>query len=146
MDIKHLLLSSLIGAVVIAALANTPLLNLVNCLLYLGFWGGAFLAAWIYGHLTGYLTIGRGIAVGVLAGAFATFIGYQLDLLGLAHAHGFFYTLRHLLPAGITLNMLPASGFALAQNNLFGFFTYLVWGVIGGLLGGAIFRSPQKTI
>ncbi len=146
MDVKNLLLSSLIGAVVIAALANTPLLNLVNCLLYLGFWGGALLAAWIYGHLTGSLTIGSGITVGALAGAFAALIGFQLSLLGLAHAHGFFHTLRQLLSAGPTLNMLSASGFALARYNILGFFTYVVWGVIGGLLGRAIFRSPHKAI
>jgi hypothetical protein len=76
MSIKILPISSLIGAVVIAALVNISLMNSVISLRFFCFWGGTFLAAWLYKCLNVSPTIGGGIAVGRIARVFAAVTGF----------------------------------------------------------------------
>jgi len=139
MNTKNLLIASLIGAAVTAFFANVPLLNLVNCLVCLPFWGGPLLATWFYKRQTGTMSLSQAVGVGVLAGVFAGLFGFLLSLIGMAGASGLVNQLRQYMPAE---NIPPLfTGGAALSIALFGVINSVVFGLIGGLLGGAFFKD-----
>jgi ABC-type Co2+ transport system permease subunit len=144
MNIKNLLIASVVGGVVSAVVSNTPYLEFVNCLLCAGFWGGALLAVWLYRRLGGSVTLGQAAAVGALAGVWHAVLGILLSFVGLAGAAGFANTMRTFLPpdamAGIAEGTTGLAGIAF---NLVGVVIDIVLGTLGGLLGGAIFQARQ---
>jgi hypothetical protein len=145
MNTKHLLIGSLIGAAVSLILANTPVLNLVNCLLCAGFWGGPLLGVWYYKRQAGTMTLGQGVAVGALAGLLAGVIGFALSFVGLAGIQAVAESYTRLVPgeAGIGESM------ALVESTLFnlgGIVFEIALGAIGGLIGGAIFRTKPAAL
>jgi hypothetical protein len=140
MNTKNLLIASLVGGLVSTVLSNVPILNLVNCLLCAGFWGGAILAVWLYKRLAGSVTLGQGTAVGTLAGVWAGAIGFALSLVGLAGAEALMNSYAQFLPA--EAGMEPAlAGPMSVLFNLMGVLTNIAFGAIGGLIGGAIFKT-----
>jgi hypothetical protein len=147
MNTKNLLIAGLIGGLVCTALSNIPVLNLVNCLLCVGFWGGAILAAWLYKRFTGSLTLGQGVLAGTVAGVCAGLLGFLLSFFGLAGASGLMATYSQFLPpdalTGAKANLV---GPMAVLFNLVGVIVNVVFGVIGGLIGGAIFKSRPQTI
>ncbi len=145
MNIKNLIISSLIGGIVIAALANIPVINLINCLLCMGYWVGAILAVWLYRRFEGTLTLGQGVAVGALAGVWSGLINLILGLVTAAGIATLITTLNQILPAD-TLNLQPdfAGGLAILFN-LVGVFLNIILGTIGGLIGGAIFQTKPEA-
>jgi len=145
MNTKNLLIASLVGGVAITLLANVPILNFINCLLCAGFWGGAILAVWLYKRLTGSLTLGQAVAVGTLAGVFAGVLGFLLSFAGLAGAQALMDSYAQFIPSEEAAEP-PLSGVAEVAFNLLGVLTTIVFGAIGGLIGGAIFKSrPPAT-
>jgi MFS family permease len=145
MNIKNLIISSLIGGIVIAALANIPVINLINCLLCIGYWAGAILAVWLYKKFEGSLTLGQGVAVGALAGFWSGLINFILGLISAAGIATLITTLNQILPPD-TLNLQPDYAGRLAiLFNLIGVFLNLILGTLGGLIGGAIFQTRPET-
>ena len=98
MNIKNLIISSLIGGIVIAAIANIPVLQLINCLLCIGYWAGAILAVWLYRRFEGTLTLGQGVAVGALAGVWSGIINFIVGLITAAGIATAFTALEQVLP------------------------------------------------
>jgi hypothetical protein len=150
MNIRNLLIASLTGAVVSTVLSNTPYLNIVNCLLCAGFWGGAIFAVWLYKRLTGTLTLVQGVAVGALSAVFAGVMGLLLSLAGLAGLGALVNSYSMGAPVEIPPDVQPfLTGGLSWVFNLIGVLIQIVFGVIGGLIGGAIFQTrtpvPQPS-
>ena len=145
MNIKNLIISSLIGGVVIAAIANIPVLNFVNCLLCIGYWAGAILAVWLYKRFEDTLTLGQGVAVGALAGVWSGIINF---IVGLITAAGFataFTALEQVLPPdtlGLSSDFLASMAILV---YVFGFIMNIFLGTLGGLIGGAIFQTKPEA-
>jgi len=134
----------LIGAVVTTVLANIPFVNLLNCLLCLPFWGGPLLAAWYYQRQTCTMTMNHAISVGALTGLFAGILGFLLSLVGMAGASSLANQVSQYLPA----DSIPPDILTGPASFLFtcaGVLTNIVFGVIGGLIAGAIFKQKSPT-
>jgi hypothetical protein len=140
MNTKQLLITSLVGGVVSTLLSNIPVINLINCLLCAGFWIGPLLAVWMYRRQVGSLTLGQGVLIGTLAGVWAGVFGFALSLFGLAGAAALMRTYSQFLPQDSGIDLGGAAFSVLL--NLFGVGFNVLFGAIGGLLGGAIFRTP----
>jgi hypothetical protein len=145
MNTKNLLIASLVGAITTTALANIPYISIVNCLLCVGFWGGAILSVWLYQRMTGTMTIGQAVIVGTVTGVFSGLLGFLLGLVGLAGAAGLIKTYGPLLAADESPDLSSAlTGSWIIIFNLVGVMVNIVFGALGGLIGGAIFKS--KTL
>lgn len=146
MNIKNLIISSLIGGIVIAALANIPVINVINCLLCIGYWAGAILAVWLYKRFEGSLTLGQGVAVGALAGVWSGLINFIVGLVGAASIATILSTVEQVLPAD-TVNLDgDFIGRIAFLANIFGIFLNIFLGTLGGLIGGAIFQTKPEAI
>ena len=143
MNTKNLLIASLIGAVVTTFFANVPLVNLVNCLVCLPFWGGPLLATWIYKRQTGTMSLNQAISVGVLAGAFAGLLGFLLSLIGMAGASGLVNQLSLYLPQEEAPSLF--TGATALMFTLMGAITNIVFGLVGGMIGAAIWQDKVSA-
>jgi hypothetical protein len=121
-----------------------PIINLVNCLLCAGFWAGPLLAVWIYKRQTGSLTLGQGVAIGALAGVWSGLIGLLLSLVNLAGIQSVIESYALLVPQGLDLGE-PMGGVESTLLNLGGVAFEIVLGAIGGLIGGALFRTKPAV-
>lgn len=149
MNTKHLLTASLVGGAISVALANAPYVSLINILFCAGFWIGPLAAVLLYRRLDGGLTLRDALLTGVLAGVWHGLFGLLLSPLGLAGAGGLLNGLRPIIStqdmAELETNLTGLGGLTF---NLFGVAFDIVFGFIGGLLGGAFFhtrREPAKT-
>jgi hypothetical protein len=140
MNTKNLIIASLIGAAAGLVVNNVPFVNLVNCLLCIGFWGSAVLAVWIYLRMTGSLTLGQGVAIGALTGFWAGLFGFLLSFVGLAGAAALLNSYKLVAPQNASFQMPSESGIPF---TLAGVCVDLVFGTIGGLIGGLIFRTKK---
>jgi hypothetical protein len=148
MNTKNLLIAALVGGVVTEVLTNVPILNLLGCLLCLSFWIGPLLAVWLYRRLQGEVTLGQGTGIGTLAGVIAGLIGFLLSFANLAGMSSFVNGVRPFLSPQDLQNVDTAlSGAVLMVFNLVGVGITILFGAIGGLIGGAIFkkRNPPAT-
>ena len=143
---RSLSLASLIAGVASTVVSNIPIINLVNCLLCAAFWGSGILAVWLYRRLAGAVTMRQAVVVGTLAGVWAGVFGFLLSFVGLAGASGLLNTVRPFLSAedlagaGQALDPITAMLF-----NLAGVITNIVFGALGGLIGGAIFKPRPEA-
>lgn len=144
MNTKTLLIASLIGGLVSTTLSNIPIINFVNCLLCAGFWGGALLAVWIYKRQTGAVTLGQAVIVGALAGVWAGIFGFALSLFGLAGAEALMKSYAQFAPKDAQIEM-PARGVGSVLFNLAGVMVDIIFGAIGGLVGGLIYRAKPAV-
>ena len=144
MNSKNLLTASLVGGLVSTILSNVPIINLVNCLLCAGFWAGPLLAVWMYKRQGGALSLAQGIGIGALAGVWAGLFGFLLSFVGLAGAGALMQSYAKFLPpdAGV---QEPLVGPASILFNLIGVGVNIMFGAIGGLIGGAMFRSKPAS-
>jgi hypothetical protein len=141
MNTKNLILASLVGGAVSLIVANVPYISLVNLLLCVGFWGSAVLAVWLYFRMTGSVTLGQAVAIGTLAGFWAGLFGFLLSFIGLAGASALLNSYKSILPADAAFQMPPEAGMAFTIG---GVCFDIVFGAIGGLVGGLIFRNRNK--
>jgi hypothetical protein len=141
---RNLLIASLIGGLASTALSNIPVINLVNCILCAGFWGGPLLAVWYYKRQTSPLTMGMAVSVGVLAGVWAGVFGFLLSFVGWAGAGALMKSYTQFLPPTASVE-LPPEGAASVLFNLVGVGVNILFGLIGGLIGGAIFKTKPST-
>lgn len=144
MDTKKLWLVSLVGGLISTALSNIPIINLVNCLLCAGFWVGALVAVWMYKRQTGAVTLKQGIVIGVVTGVFAGVFGFLLSLFGMAGAEALMKSYAQFAPPDAKID-LPQPGIASVLFNLIGVGVNVVFGAIGGLVGGLIFQSKPAA-
>src|SRR5512145_2142290 len=143
MNTKNLWIASLGGAAVSLLAANLPYVNLVNCLLCVGFWGSAIFAVWLYRRLGGTLTVMDGVKVGALSGLVAWFIGFLLSFAGLAGIQGMMSSAGQLLgsDAGGGLQDMPA--WAPTLFNLLAVVVEVGFGAVGGWIGRTLFRTDR---
>ncbi len=144
MNTKNLWIAALIGAVVTTFFANFPILNLVNCLVCLPFWGGPLLAVWFYKRQTGTMNMTHAIYVGLLAGLLAGALGFLLSFAGMAGAAGVVNQLRQYMPQE-NIPQIFTGGMALAFTFM-GVLTNIVFGLIGGLVGGAFWQDKTPVV
>lgn len=123
-------------------LSNVPVPNHVNCLVCAGFWGGEVLAVWLYERQTGTLSLGQGVDVGTLAGVWAGVFGFVLSLAGLAGAAALMKSFGSYLPPDAGIESL-AAGPASVLFDIVG--VSIVFGAIGGLIGGASFKTKPPA-
>jgi hypothetical protein len=144
MNTKNLILASLAGGLISIILVNTPFVNLVNLLICAGFWVGPLLAVWLYRRLGEHLTLRYAIAIGMLAGVWHGLFGILLSLFGLAGAGGFLNEVRPFVSAQDLPNLETSlTGLGGMLFNLFGVLMDILFGFIGGLIGGALFRTDR---
>ena len=147
MNTKNLLLAGLIGGLISTALSNIPIINFVNCLLCAGFWAGALFAVWFYKRQTGSVTLGQGVVIGLVAGAFHGVFGFILGLVGLAGSQALMQSYAKYLPPEANIET-PPPGIASVLFDLAGVVVDLIFGAIGGLVGGLIFKpkTPPPAV
>jgi hypothetical protein len=142
---RNLLVASLIGGLVSVVLSNVPILNLINCLLCAGFWLGPLLAVWLYRRQSDAMSLGQAAGIGTLAGAWHGLFGLVLSLAGIAGGPAFIENYARLAPDGAAIDQTLAGMGAMAIT-LVGVVVSILFGTVGGLIGGAIFKktSPAK--
>jgi hypothetical protein len=145
MNTKNLIIASLIGGLISIILSNVPILNLVNCLLCAGFWAGPLFAAWFYKRQTGTVTLGQGAAIGALAGVWAGVFGLILAFFNLAGFGALLQSYSQFMPqdaVDLDPSLFGAMGWLF---NFVGVGFDIVVGTIGGLVGGAIFKTKTPA-
>ena len=146
MNTRNLWIAALSGAVLTTLVSNLAVINLVNCLCFAGFWGGAIFTAWLYRRLNGTLTIREGIWLGALTGLCAGLLGFVLSFLGLAGFQGMVNELAQFLPAEDMQDFATFPTWGVLLFNLLGVLTNVIFGTVGGWIGGAIFRTDRHAI
>jgi hypothetical protein len=145
MNTRNLWIAALSGAILTTLVSNLPLLGFVNCLLCAGFWGSAIFAVWLYRRLTGSLSLNQGARIGALTGLLAGLLGFALSFAGLAGAQGFLNSAQQFLPADATKGMQAIPAWGGIIFNLLGVILNVIFGAIGGWIGGAVFNPNRKT-
>lgn len=144
MNTKYLLAASLAGGLISTLLVNTPYVNLLNLLICAGFWIGPIVAVWLYRGLDGALTLSQAVAAGILAGAWHGFFGLAMSPLGLAGAGGLLNEARPFVSAQDWPALETAlTGVGGILFDLVGVVIDIVFGFIGGLVGGRIFGARR---
>jgi hypothetical protein len=141
MDYRNVTLAVLIGAAASVIFANVPILNLTNCLLCAPFWASAILAVWIYRRQTGSLTMARAVVIGIGVGLVAGVVGFLLSFIGWAGGAALINSYKSFLPADSGVQ-IPAEAPDILIN-LCGVLIEIVFGAVGGLIGGAVFRTNR---
>lgn len=146
MNTKHLLTASLVGGLISLLLANAPFVSLINFLLCAGFWIGPIMAVWLYRRPKGTVTFREAIFTGVLAGAWHGLFGLVLSPLGLAGAGGLLSAAQPFMQAQdwseLETNLTGIGGLLF---NLIGILIDMFFGLVGGLIGAAIFGARRVT-
>lgn len=141
MNTKNLLIASGIGALVTTIVVSIPVVNFLICLVCLPLWGGPLLATWIYKRQNGMMPMNHALAVGVAAGVFAAVLSFLVSLaLGPVTSAALLTLLEQYMPSGSApigpVNTTPTVG-----SLVFGVLVNAVFGLIGGLIGGSLFKD-----
>jgi hypothetical protein len=143
MNTRSLWIASVSGALLTTLVSNLPLIGLVNCLLCAGFWGSSIFAVWLYRRLSGTPTVRQGLGIGALTGLLAGLLGFALSFAGLAGMQGLMNSTAGLLPPDATTGLADVPAWGALVFNLFGVFFNVVFGTLGGWIGGAIFNRSS---
>lgn len=145
MNDKNLWIACLSGAVLTTLVSNVPFVDIVNILCFAGFWGGAIFAVWLFRQLTGTVSAPQSVRIGLLTGLLAGILGFALSFLGVSGLQGMMNELGGVLPAEDMQDVenIPLWG-ALVFNTC-GVIFNVVFGMIGGWLGGLLFRSDRQV-
>ncbi len=146
MNTKHLLTASLVGGLISVLLANTPFVNLINLLVCVGFWIGPLFAVWLYRRQEPAMTLNQALVVGLTAGLWHGLFGLILSPLGLAGAGSLLNEVQPFMSAQDAPNPQTAlTGIGGLVFNLAGLVFDVAFGLIGGLIGGVIFKARRAT-
>ena len=148
MNTKNLMLSAGLGGLATIGLTNIPILSWLTCLICVTFWIGPVFAVWLYKRLQGEVTLNQGLAIGALAGAIAGVIGFLLSFTNLTGVGDMTEALRGMgMVQEQDLEQMQAlfSGPMLIIFNFIGALITAAFGVAGGLIGGALFRSKPPA-
>ena len=146
MNTKNLIIASLIGGLISIILSNVPILNFINCIFCAGFWLGPLFAVWFYKRQSGSVTLGQGAGIGALAGVWAGVFGLILAIFNFAGFGALIQSVSQFLPPD-AVDIDPAL-FGGALGWLFNFVGVgfdIVIGTIGGLIGGAIWKTKTPA-
>lgn len=144
MNTKNLWIAALIGAVVTTFFANFPVINVLNCLVCLPFWGGPLLAVWFYKRQSGTMNMNQAIYVGLLAGFLAGALGFLFSLIGMAGVATLVRQLNQFMqPEDIPFWL---TGPGALMFTLVGVITNIIFGLIGGMVGGAIWQDKVPAV
>ena len=143
MNTRYLWISALSGAVLTTLVSNLPFIDLVNILCFAGFWASAIFTVWLYRRMSGFLTVGQGTAIGALTGICAGLLGFGLSYLGLAGFQGTANELAQVLSPQDMQDIMNVPAGTILGFNLAGVLTNIIFGTIGGWIGGAIFRTDR---
>ena len=148
MNGKNLFLAGLIGGVVIAALSNIPYIRVANCLFCMWVWVGGIFAAWLYKRFDGKLTPGQGAGVGALAGIIAGLIGLVISLFGFASAQAALSAASQYLDPELIggFDLASLAGPLAVAGGFVSLILFTIFGTLGGLIGGAIFKSKPEAV
>lgn len=138
---KNLVIASMLGAILTAITSNLPILNWLNCLVCLPFWGGPLFAAWYYKRQTGRLPMNHAITVGMSTGLLAGVLGF----LGMAGDFGLASQFREYLPIGGMLADLWTGDTPLLFTLTSVVFN-VIFGVIGGAIAGGVFNKKPLVL
>jgi hypothetical protein len=145
MNTRAFLLAALIGGAAMAVLSNIPIINLGNCLVCLWLWGGGVLAVNLYNrYAPGKAQLSQAMLVGLAAGFAGGVLGLLLGWLTSAATQ---QTVLRLLETremfGFKAGDLPFNaGGPFSPFGLFvAFIVYPFWGLVGGFIGGTIYRK-----
>lgn len=144
MNTKNLLIAGSVGGLATVILTNVPFLNLLTCVFCASFWVGPLFAVWLYRRLDGQVTLNQGLGIGALAGVVAGLIGFILsffNLAGVGDLAEIMSGMPGVQPQDLQQMEAMFSGPLLILFNLIGAFITFIFGVVGGLIGGAIFKS-----
>jgi hypothetical protein len=145
MNTKNLWVAAVSGAVLTTLVANLPFIDLLNCLCFASFWGSAILTVWLYRRLSGTLTVGEGVRLGALTGLFAGVLGFALSFLGLAGIQGIANQLAQILPPEDMQGIENVPLWGALAFNLVGVLLNVIFGTIGGWIGGTILRTDRNS-
>jgi len=143
MSTRNLWIASLSAAALSLLVTNLPYIGFVNCLLCVGFWGSAIFAVWLFRRLGGTLTVGEGIRVGALSGLLAGLIGFLLSFVNLAGVQSLLNGFEQVLPPDVMGDVQELPAWAGILINLLGVVLEVIFGILGGWIGGAIFRTDR---
>jgi hypothetical protein len=146
MNTKNMWIAVLSGAVLTTLVSNLPLIGLVNILCFMGFWGSAILTIWLYRRLAGTLTVGEAVRLGALTGLCAGVLGFAVSFLGLAGLQGLTNDLAGFLPPEDMQGFENIPTWGAVVFNLIGVLFNIIFGTLGGWIGGVIFRTDRKTV
>jgi hypothetical protein len=143
MNVKNLVIVSLIGAAIGVFFSSMPVLNFTNCLCCAPYWAGAIFAVWLYRRMTfpGSLTLGQGVIIGLVIGLLATAASFLLSLVGLVNTAELMNRVQSVISSNTDINLPVEQGFHF--NCSCG--VELIFGLIGGLIGGALFRTDKAA-
>jgi hypothetical protein len=139
MNFKNLAIAALIGAALSVVFSSVPLLNFTNCLLCAPYWAGAILAVWMYRRLTGSLTLGQGVVIGLASGVMATAASLAFSAFGLINTAELINKVQSAVNTDINIPSQTGSNFNCSIGIEF------IFGIIGGLIGGALFRTDKAA-
>ncbi|RPI21027.1 MAG: hypothetical protein EHM70_25720 [Chloroflexota bacterium] len=145
MNNKNLWIAALSGAVLTTLVSNLPFIDLVNFLCFAGFWGSAIFTVWLYRRISGTLTIGDSVRLGALTGLCAGVLGFALSFVGLAGYQGTANELAMILPPESMQEIENVSAWGILAFNLVGVSFNILFGTIGGWIGGMIFRTRRNA-
>ena len=144
MNTKNLWIAALSGAVLTTLVSNVPLIEVVNCILFAGFWGSAIFAVWLYKRQSGTLNPGEGVRIGALTGLLAGLLGFALSFAGVAGLQGLMNSAQSFLSAEDMQGIEEFPTWAAIVFNCFGILFNIGFGALGGWLGGIIFNPQRK--
>ncbi len=149
------LTAAAIAGVVIGLVSGLPIINLVNCLLCVGIWGGGILAVWLYMRQAGVnsVTQQEGLMVGLVAGIIGGLISGVLSMVfNSAGSAAFADAMRSQLetmPPDQAAQIAPmidamASGGLGIAGICINVVIFGIFGLIGGLIGAATIGKPKQ--
>jgi hypothetical protein len=141
MNIKNLAVVTLIGAALSVFFSTVPFLNFSNCLCCAPYWASAIFAVWLYRRMTfpGSLTLGQGVLIGMAIGLTATLVSLGLSLLGLVNSAELMNRVQSVVSSNTDIDLPLETGFHFNCNCGVEF----LFGLVGGLIGGALFRTDK---
>lgn len=145
MNAKNLWIAALVGGIVTEVLTNVPIIDLLTCVLCVSFWIGPLLAVWLYRRMQGEMTLRQAVGIGTLAGVVAGVIGFILSFAHLAGMGNMMNGLRSVLSEQDLKDFeAMSSGPMEILFNLVGVGFTILFGALGGLIGGAIFKERHQ--
>ncbi|MBN1438530.1 MAG: hypothetical protein JW929_03895 [Anaerolineales bacterium] len=145
MNIKNLILVSVIGAAISVVFSNVSFLNFTVCFCCAPYWASAIFAVWLYRRMTfpGSLTLGQGVIIGLLIGLLATAASLALSMLGLFNTAELMNRVQSFVPPDSNISIPMEINTEYRFGCSCG--VEVIFCLIGGLIGGALFRTDKGT-
>ena len=156
-------LPALYGGIIMGVIWTVPFLNFVNCLCCAGLLFGGFIAVFFYKSNftpdTPPFTTGDCLAVGALAGVVGAVVATMLNQVFMVLFGNVFKEFILHFIEGMNLDIpdeameeirkrieeVPTGIMSVFIDLVFGLIVYPIFGLLGGLIGYAVWRPPAQT-